>query len=73
MLPGYKHNLTDLQAALGIHQLARVEYYRETFGYRREDFPNATWISDRTVSLPLSPHLSDDDVARVIAAVRAVV
>ncbi len=44
-------------------------YYRETFGYRPDDFPNASWISDRTVSLPLSPHLSDDEVDDVIAAV----
>ncbi len=148
--PGFKYNMMDVQAAIGIHQLPRVEqwlarrtqiwalydeafaglpverpapaepdtvharhlytlmvdarrcgisrdelmaalhqrgigtgvhyvgvhlhpYYRERFGYRPEDFPNATWISERTVSLPLSGGLSDEDVEDVIAAVRAVV
>ena len=36
----------------------------------RGDFPEAEYISDRTVSLPLSSKLSDSDVDDVIAAVR---
>jgi dTDP-4-amino-4,6-dideoxygalactose transaminase len=55
---------------LGVHL---QPYYARAFGYAPEDFPNATWISERTVSLPLSPFLSDDDVGDVIAAVRSVV
>ena len=47
-------------------------YYRERFGFKPQDFPNATWISERTVSLPLSPHLSDADVEDVILAVRSI-
>jgi dTDP-4-amino-4,6-dideoxygalactose transaminase len=145
--PGFKYNMTDLQAALGLHQLHRAEenlvtrrdlwaryddafadlpvflppaeeagtrharhlytllldtdrlrvgrdeiqlalhrqrigtgihyralhlhqYYREAFDYRRGDLPNAEWVSDRTLSLPLSPKLTDDDVQDVIFAVR---
>ena len=148
--PGFKYNLTDLQAAIGLHQLARVEtnlarrneiwrrydeafqdlpvfvpapeepgtrharhlytlmldldrlsidrdafqaelhrrrigtgihyralhlhaYYRDTYGYGRGDLPDAEWISDRTISLPLSPKLSDDDVDDVISAVTSIV
>jgi dTDP-4-amino-4,6-dideoxygalactose transaminase len=148
--PGFKYNMMDLQAAIGIHQLPRVAewlrrreevwrrydeafadldvgtpapapahqrharhlytlmvdearcgisrdrfmealherrigtgchyvglhlhpFYRETFGFLPTDFPNATWISERTVSLPLSPFLTDDDVDDVIGAVRDVV
>ena len=144
--PGFKYNMTDLAAALGIHQLDRVEanlvrrceiwarydeafahlpafvppreepgtrhsrhlytllldldqlrtgrdeilgalhrqrigtgvhyraahlhrYYAETFGYARGALPNAEWISDRTISLPLSPKLTDSDVDDVIFAV----
>ncbi len=147
--PGFKYNMTDLQAAIGIHQLARVEdnrlrreelwrryteelrdlpvtlpapvapgdrhayhlytvlldldritltrdeflhalhrenigtgvhyravhlhpYYRDTYGYRPEDLPNASWISERTVSLPFSTRLSDADVDDVLTAVRKV-
>lgn len=148
--PGFKYNMMDLQAAIGIHQFARVDrwltrreeiwrhydasfadlpvdtptpdepqtvharhlytlmvdearcgisrddfmaelhrrrigtgvhylgvhlhpYYRARWGYRPEDFPNATWLSERTVSLPLSPGLADDDVEDVVEAVRATI
>ena len=47
-------------------------YYRDTYGYGRGDLPNAEWISDRTISLPLSPKLSDDDVDDVISAVTSI-
>lgn len=147
LFPGYKYNMTDLQAALGIHQLARLEtnltvrerhwrrydeafadhpllripapvdprdrharhlytvlldteragmsrnefivrlkaenigagihftalhlhsYYAKTFGFRRGQFPAAEFIGDRTVSIPLSAKLTDEDVEDVIAAV----
>ena len=149
VFPGFKYNMMDLQAAIGLHQMGRVEdnlvrrneiwsqynqafanlpvdlpppdepdtvharhlytlmidearsgltrdqfmqkmhernigtgvhyigvhlhpYYRETYGYKPEDFPNATWLSERTVSIPLSPALSNSDVEDVIAAVHDV-
>jgi dTDP-4-amino-4,6-dideoxygalactose transaminase len=144
--PGFKYNMLDLQAAIGIHQLARVEknlvrrnelwqryhtafadlpvdlpatdepqtvharhlytlmidqgrcgmtrdefalrlhkqnigtgvhyvgvhlqpYYRARFGFSETQFPNATWISERTVSIPLSASLTDEDACFVIDAV----
>lgn len=147
--PGYKYNMTDMQAALGIHQLPRIgrylkrreeiwarydeafkglpaaappppapgttharhlytllididalgrsrdevqqalhrenigtgihftsvhlhQYYRQAYGYARGDFPNAEYISDRTISLPLSAKLADRDVEDVISAVKRV-
>jgi len=147
---GYKYNMTDIQAALGIHQLARLEqflevrskyvatyneafgqmpeiqmpitnpdvrhawhlyvvrldlkrltvnraqfiealraenigtsvhfipvhlhpYYRETFGYKRGDFPYAERVYDSIVSLPLYPKMTDEDVEDVIAAVKKVI
>lgn len=147
VFPGFKYNMMDIQAAIGIHQLERVEqnltrrnqiwqmyneafsdlpvglpavdepdtvharhlytlmidevragisrdrfmqrlhelnigtgvhyvgvhlhpYYRERFHYGPESFPSATWLSERTVSIPLSPNLSNTDVEFVIEAVR---
>jgi dTDP-4-amino-4,6-dideoxygalactose transaminase len=147
--PGFKYNMTDMQAALGLHQLARIEdlsavresvwsdydaafaqlpldlpaavasgdrharhlytvmldldrltvgrdavahalhlerigigvhyrgvhlhpYYRDRFGYVPSDFPDASWISERTLSLPMSGGLTAGDVADVIAAVTRV-
>ena len=146
---GYKYNMTDIQASLGIHQLARIEknlqrreeiwqrydeafrdlpvtipapmeantrharhlyilildidqlktsrdailnalhredigtgvhyislhlheYYRKRYSFGENDFPNAKYVSDRTISLPLSSKLSDEDVEDVIAAVKRV-
>jgi dTDP-4-amino-4,6-dideoxygalactose transaminase len=148
--PGFKYNMTDIQAAIGIPQLARVEenlvrrnaiwahydesfadlplevpapeepgtrharhlytvmldlgrigrsrddvqadlhergigtgvhyralhlhqYYRRRSGLRLGDLPGAEWVSERTLSLPLSAKLTDDDVDDVVMAVRAVV
>jgi dTDP-4-amino-4,6-dideoxygalactose transaminase len=48
-------------------------YYRERYGYRPGDYPRAEWVGERTMSLPLSPKLSDGDVQDVIRAVRKLV
>ena len=48
-------------------------FYRERFGYRRGDYPQAEGIYDRIVSLPLYPTLTPDDVQYVIATVKRVV
>jgi dTDP-4-amino-4,6-dideoxygalactose transaminase len=150
VFPGFKYNMTDMQASLGIHQLKRIvrfdkkrqkiwhqylaafknlplelpapfapkthhnkhlftilidkdkcgisrdqfmqllhergigsgvhynpvhlhKYYRERFGYKPGDFPNAEYIGERTVSLPLSAKLSKSDVRRIIRAVREII
>ena len=150
MEPGFKYNMMDLQAAIGLHQLGRIEsnyrrrrqiwtrydeafqqlpvfllpkeeapasrhalhlytllldldnlsegrdfvlealraenigtgvhytalhlhsYYRNALGYGPGQFPNAEWISERTLTLPLGPAMSDEDVEDVIAAVSKV-
>ena len=56
----------------GVHYLSLAEhpYYQQRFGWRPEQWPQAMRIGRATVSLPLSPKLSDADVERVIAAAR---
>lgn len=49
-----------------------MSFYRDRYGYRPDDFPIANSQFERLVSLPLSPRLSDDDVADVIEAVTQV-
>ena len=49
------------------------EYYRNTLGYRAEDFPVATKASERILSLPLHPQLTDKNVQEVATAIRKVV
>ena len=55
----------------GVHYLSLHlhPYYKETFGFKYDDFPNSAYISDRTISLPFSTKLTDNDVQDVIAAV----
>ncbi len=65
--------MTQAKIGVGVHYLSIPEhpYYQERFGWRPEAFPNAQDIGRRTVSLPLSPKLSDDDVLDVLVSVRA--
>ncbi|MBI4490542.1 MAG: DegT/DnrJ/EryC1/StrS family aminotransferase [Deltaproteobacteria bacterium] len=48
-------------------------YYRETFGYRPEDFPNALSAYERIISIPLYPRMTEEDVQDVIRAVTKIV
>jgi len=151
LMPGFKYNMMDIQAALGIHQLPRLdgfidrrrdiaEYYNREFAnvaemalpqyapyhqrhawhlytplirieglsidrdtfmaelkkhnigsglhykaihhhawYRQHlnladsDLPNASYASERILSLPLFPKMSDDDARDVVEAVKAVI
>jgi dTDP-4-amino-4,6-dideoxygalactose transaminase len=142
--PGFKYNMTDIQAALGLHQLPRLDgwidrraelwerydkllaglpirlpaapdpetrharhlyqvlvdpdvpiardalldgltarnigtgvhyrgvhmhpFYRDTYGLSPQQFPVATAISERTLSLPLSPKVTEVDQDDVVAA-----
>lgn len=65
--------LRDRGIGTGVHYrgIHLHQYYRERFGLVPEDFPNASWISDRTLSLPLSAKLYEGDVDRIISAVRS--
>jgi len=45
-------------------------YYRKTYGYCPGDYPIAEEYYRQAVTIPLYPAMTDDDVARVIAAVR---
>lgn len=69
------NELRERNIGTGIHftALHLHRYYRERFGFQRGDFPEAEYISDRTVSLPLSPAMTDIDVDDVIEAVTSIV
>jgi len=150
LYPGYKYNMTDIQASIGIHQLKKIgrmqkrreevakryteafedmpeitiptvkkyachawhlypiqvnmnllridrakfiealkaenigtsvhfipihlhPYYRDQYGFKRGDFPNAESVYEREISLPLYPKITDKDVEDVIVAVKKIV
>ncbi|MCX6537715.1 MAG: DegT/DnrJ/EryC1/StrS aminotransferase family protein [Acidobacteria bacterium] len=147
VMPGFKYNMMDLQAAIGLHQLARIEdnlrrreaiwecydegladlpierpapvefgsrharhlytilvdrdrcgldraalsaaltargvatslhfralhlhtFYADRFGLKRGQFPHAELVSDQTLSLPLSPAMTEDEGHYVVEQVR---
>ena len=59
---------------VGVHYLpVHVHpFYQKTYGWKTGQFPNAEWIGERTISLPLSVALKDKDVKDVIKAFRKV-
>jgi dTDP-4-amino-4,6-dideoxygalactose transaminase len=71
---GFADALRELNIGTGIHftPIHLHAYYRERFGFERGSLPNAEWIGERTLSLPLSAALSSEDVADVADAVRRV-
>lgn len=66
-------SLTRRKIGVGVHYRAchLHPYYRDRYGLAPEQFPVATDISDRTLSLPLSPDLSEDDILDVVDALAA--
>jgi dTDP-4-amino-4,6-dideoxygalactose transaminase len=60
---------------IGIHFRAvhLHPFYEKTFGFRRGMYPHAEYYSDRTISLPLYPRMTDAEADDVIAAVRKVI
>ena len=44
------------------------KYYREKYGFRHGDFPEAEWNSERLFSLPLYPLMTSQDVIDVVNA-----
>ena len=49
-----------------------LSYYRQTYGYERGMFPVAERIGDSTITLPLYPKLSNEEVQYVINGVKEV-
>jgi dTDP-4-amino-4,6-dideoxygalactose transaminase len=48
-------------------------FYRDRFGYKPTDFPNASAVFERIISLPIYPGMTEADVEKVIEAVKNIV
>jgi dTDP-4-amino-4,6-dideoxygalactose transaminase len=59
----------------GIHFVSahKQHYYKNKFGYIDENFPQASWVSDRIISLPLHPQMTDTDIDYVVNAIKKVI
>lgn len=67
--------LRDVGITTSVHwmPLHMHPYYRETYGFRAEDFPVAARIYDEIVTLPVFPGMSDAQLEHVVNSVRAVI
>jgi dTDP-4-amino-4,6-dideoxygalactose transaminase len=66
--------MTAHNIGVGVHYLSVPEhpYYQNEFGWRPQDYPHAMKVGRSTVSIPISPKLSNQDVSDVIAAVKGI-
>ncbi|HEV8118530.1 MAG TPA: DegT/DnrJ/EryC1/StrS family aminotransferase, partial [Thermoanaerobaculia bacterium] len=70
----FMEELKKRNIGTGLHYSAAHEfsYYANRFGWKPEDYPEAHFVSERIVSLPFFPELSEEDQEDAVEAVRAV-
>jgi dTDP-4-amino-4,6-dideoxygalactose transaminase len=71
--PAFQKIMADRGIGIGVHypSIPSLKYYR-SLGYREEDTPVAARVGRETVTLPLFPAMSDEDVVRVCRELREV-
>lgn len=52
------------------HPVPYMTYYRQKYGYRGVEFPNAARISDNSIALPVGPHLGLKEMERISETLR---
>ncbi|MBM3278745.1 MAG: DegT/DnrJ/EryC1/StrS family aminotransferase [Candidatus Handelsmanbacteria bacterium] len=55
------------------HPVPRLKYYRQKYGYAQGAFPGAERISDQSISLPVGPHLGEEEVEYIGAVFAQVI
>lgn len=76
--PVDRNRFIDLMAEKGIgtsvhyKPLHRMTYYREAYSLNDNDFPNAERIWQGTVSLPIYPNLSNDELKYICHTIRTI-
>jgi dTDP-4-amino-4,6-dideoxygalactose transaminase len=66
----HKLNMEAIGSSVHFQPVHLFDYYRKAFGYSKGDYPNAEYIGERTVSIQLSAKLSEEEIARIIKAVK---
>jgi len=47
-----------------------MNYYAEKYGYKSGDFPNAEFISNNSIALPVGPHLNEKDMEYIAGCIK---
>lgn len=53
--------------------LPLMKYYQAKYGYRVGQFPNAEWLGEQSISLPVGPHIVEEDIRYMAAHVKQAV
>jgi dTDP-4-amino-4,6-dideoxygalactose transaminase len=69
--PSFQKAMAERGIGIGVHypSIPSLKFYRQ-LGYRDEDTPVAARVGRETVTLPLFPAMSDDDVLRVVHEIK---
>jgi len=51
----------------------RMSYYRKKYGYDKTRYPHAEFISDRSIALPVGPHLTKEDMIFIGEALKKII
>jgi dTDP-4-amino-4,6-dideoxygalactose transaminase len=62
----------NIGAAVHYAGMYQHPWYREELGVERGQLPNTDWVTDRTITLPMSPSMTERDLDDVIAVTRSV-
>jgi dTDP-4-amino-4,6-dideoxygalactose transaminase len=68
---GFQNSMARRGIGIGVHypSIPSLKFYREA-GYRDEDTPVAARVGRETVTLPLFPAMTDEDVLRVVSELK---
>ena len=71
---GFMRQMKERNVGTALHYNAIHLFsgYAGVLGSKRGDFPEAEYVSDRILSIPLFPAMTDDDVAYCIEAIREI-
>ncbi|MBU2511248.1 DegT/DnrJ/EryC1/StrS family aminotransferase [bacterium] len=69
---GFLNYMQKNNIGVGVHYQAIPShtFYREKYGWIEEDYPNSKEIGEKTVSIPLSPGLSNGEVDYIINTIK---
>ena len=66
--------MNDNKIGVGVHyeSIPMHPYYQETFDWKPSDYPNALKFGNETVSIPISPKLTDNELDKIISVTKSI-
>ena len=70
----FLNKMNDHRIGVGVHyeSIPMHPYYKETFDWKPSDYPNALKFGNETVSIPISPKLSDNELDKIISITKRI-